>query len=280
MAEDAGGHGLVRLGIRVRRERAEQALGALLPLLAAGTEETEPEPGVVEYALYAPAAELPRDDEIRALAGDDVVGVVRREVAPGWERRWHEHLRPVEVAAGARRLRIRPPWSPAGGDDGALELVIDPGEQFGAGTHPTTQLCLELLAEAEPGGALCDWGAGSGILAVAAARLGFGPVSAVEHAPGAAALIAANAAANGVRVDVTEADLTAGEPPWAPTVTANVPLEVLERVPIGRVPERLIVSGVLADRVDGLALALGRHGLAEAERRIHGDWGAVVLVGA
>ena len=109
--------------------------------------------------------------------------MTRTDVPPGWERRWHQYLTPVEVATGARRLRIRPPWQPAGGDDGALEIVIDPGEQFGAGTHPTTQLCLELLLELEPAGALCDWGAGSGILAVTAARLGFAPVEAVEVMP-------------------------------------------------------------------------------------------------
>ena len=72
--------------------------------------------------------------------------------------------------------------------------MIDPGVYFGAGTHPTTRLCLELLQKREPGGALCDWGAGTGVLAIAAARLGFAPVTAVEVDPGALEVIARNAA--------------------------------------------------------------------------------------
>ena len=191
---------LVRLGIRVRRERAEIALAALLPLLRDGAEETEPDQDEVEYAVYAPRAELPKlEDDIRALAGDALIDVTLTDVPPGWERRWHQYLQPVEVAAGGRRLRVRPPWQPAAGDADVLEIVIDPGELFGAGTHPTTQLCLELLLELDPAaGPLCDWGAGSGILAITAARLGFGPVEAVEVMPDGLEAIARNAAANGV----------------------------------------------------------------------------------
>jgi len=270
---------LVRLGIRVRRERADAALVALLPLLPAGAEEAEAG-DAVEFALYAPPAELPAEDDVRARLGDALVGIVRADVAPGWETRWHDHLTPVEVATGARRLRVRPPWRPAGGDDGAPEVVIDPGPYFGAGTHPTTQLCLELLLELDGGGGLCDWGAGSGILAVAAARLGFGPVDAVEVAEGAAELIERNAAANGVVVTAHAADLTPAPAPWAPTVTANLTLDVLEAVaagPLDPAPERLIASGVLAARADALPAAFARHGLAEAERRVHGEWAAVVM---
>ena len=152
----------------------------------------------------------PADEELRALLGDALLGLTRdRRRARLRETRWHEFLAPVEVASGARRLRVRPPWRPAGVDDGALEVVIDPGAQFGAGTHPTTQLCLELLLELGAGGGLCDWGAGSGILAVAAARLGFAPVDAVEPRGARRALIRRNAAANGVAVTAHAADLTA-----------------------------------------------------------------------
>jgi ribosomal protein L11 methyltransferase len=283
---------LVRLGIRVRREQAELALAALLPVLQHGAEETEPSADTVEYALYAPRAELPSDDTIRALAGDALVEVTRTDVPEGWERRWHEHLQPVEVASGGRRLRVRPPWEPAGGEQDVLEIVIDPGELFGAGTHATTQLCLELLLELRPSGGLCDWGAGSGILAIAAARLGFAPVEAVELAESGPDAIRRNAAANGVAVRAVRADLTASPPPSAPTVTANLTLDVLHTIAArltpptspastgGRPPERLIASGVLADRAGEVAEAFSRHGLVEAERRVQADWAAVLLVTA
>jgi ribosomal protein L11 methyltransferase len=269
---------LVRLGIRVRRERAEIALAALLPILRDGAEETEPAAGEVEYAVYAPRAELPALADVRALAGDALVDVTLTDVEPGWERRWHEYLQPVEVAAAGRRLRVRPPWQPAGGGD-ALEVVIDPGELFGAGTHPTTQLCLELLLELDAGGPLCDWGAGSGILAIAAARLGFGPVDAVEVMPGGLESIARNAAANGVSVRTHRRDLAETPAPWAPAVTANLTAELLAAIAAGleRPPDRMIASGMLAERADEVAEAFARHDLREAGRRVQGEWAAVLL---
>ena len=257
---------LVRLGIRVRRERAEVALAALLPLLHAGAEETEPAPGEVEYATYAPRAELPSERDIRGLAGDAVLDVALTDVPPGWETRWHEYLRPVDVGG----LRVRPPW--LDGEEG--DLVIDPGALFGAGTHPTTQLCLELLLDAEPDGALCDWGAGTGVLAVAAARLGWAPVTAVEVMPDGLEAIRANAAGNGVEVRAVWSNLAETPAPWAPTVVANLPLELLLNVAVERPPERLFAAGFLAGRADEVAPA---YGMAEVERRVLGEWAAVVL---
>jgi ribosomal protein L11 methyltransferase len=280
MSPETGEHMLVRLGIRVRREQAELALAALLPVLRQGAEETDAGPGAVEYALYAPRGELPSEDTIRELVGDALVDLTLTDVPEGWERRWHEHLKPVEIASGGRRLRVRPPWEPAGGAQDVLEIVLDPGELFGAGTHPTTQLCLELLLELDPVGGLCDWGAGSGILAIAAARLGFAPVDAVELAETGAEAIRRNAAANGVAVHAVHADLTAEPAPWAPTVTANLTLDVLQAIaagPLERPPQRMIASGVTAERAGEVAEAFARHGLVEAERRVHADWAAVLL---
>jgi ribosomal protein L11 methyltransferase len=248
---------IVRLGIRVRAERAEAALADLLPLLAGGAEERTID-GAVEYALYAPAGELPSRTEIVALAGEAVVDVVSEPVADGWERRWHQYLRPVRVGA----LTVRPPWIDGAPDD----LVIDPGVFFGAGTHPTTQLCLAVLQDLEPGGGLCDWGAGTGVLAVAAARLGWDPVTAVEIQPGAP--IAANAIRNGVAVTVVEG----AAPVDAPVVLANLPRPAL--LTLSRRPALLVASGFLAAEADAVVAALGMH---EIERRVDGEWAAVVL---
>jgi ribosomal protein L11 methyltransferase len=250
---------LVRLGIRVRADRAEVALADLLPVLAGGAEERVVD-GCVEYALYAPAGELPSPDVVRRLAGDAAVDVVSEPVADGWERRWHEFLRPVRAGA----LVVRPPWIAGAPDD----LVIDPGTLFGAGTHPTTQLCLELLQALAPGGGLCDWGAGTGVLAVAAARLGWGPVTAVEIDPGALEVIERNAALNGVSVAAVQGD----RPVAAPTVVANLPRPALLEG-AGR-PERLVASGMLAREADEVVAALG---MREVERRVEDSWAAAVL---
>jgi ribosomal protein L11 methyltransferase len=257
---------LVRLGIRVRREEADVALAALLPILHAGAEESEPAEGVVEYATYGPRAELPAEADIRALAGDALVGLELTEIPDGWETRWHDYLRPVTIGP----LVVRPPWIEGGPDD----LVIDPGALFGAGTHPTTQLCLELLLGTEPGGALSDWGAGTGVLAVAAARLGWAPVTAIEVMPDGLEAIRANAAANGVEVRAVWSNLAETEPPWAPTVVANLPLDLLLAVPYERPPEKLIAAGFLLDRADEVAAAFG---MREAERSVLGEWAGVVL---
>ena len=256
---------LVRLGIRVRADRAEVALAQLLPLFAAGVEEREVD-GDVEFSLYAPRGELPTVDEIRALAGDAVVDVVSEPVSAGWERRWHEFLRPVRVGS----LVVRPPWLDGAADD----LVIDPGVFFGAGTHATTQLCLQLLQDEKPGGPLCDWGAGTGVLAIAAARLGWEPVLAVEVEPRAIEQISLNAMANRVAVTTRWLDLTAVPAPWTPVAVANLPRTVLCEVLIERQPERLIASGILAGEVHLVEAAFGM----KVERMVEaGEWAAVVL---
>jgi ribosomal protein L11 methyltransferase len=261
---------LVRLGIRVRADRAELALAGLLPILPAGAEEREVD-GAVEYSLYAPPGELPELDDIRALVGDALVGVSSEPVPDGWERRWHEFLRPVRV----RDLVVRPPWVDGSPDD----VVIDPGVFFGAGTHATTRLCLELLVDAEPGGPLCDWGAGTGVLAIAAARLGWEPVTAVEVDRDALEAIAGNAAENRVPLTATWLDLGATPAPWAPTVTANLTRELLLAAAevVERPPELLLASGMLRDEVDEVVAAYGRLGLHERDRRAEGEWGAVAL---
>ena len=144
---------LVRLGIRVRAEQADVTLANLLPLLGAGAEERDLG-GSVEYAVYLPEGELPPPEAVRALGGEGVLGTITEPVQEGWERRYLEHLRPVRAGA----LTIRPPWLEGSPED----LVIDPGTTFGAGTHESTRLSLELLQRLEPTGALCDWGRAAG----------------------------------------------------------------------------------------------------------------------
>lgn len=262
---------LVRLGIRVRADAAEVALANMLPLLGAGAEERDLG-GAVEYAIYLPEGELPPPDAIRRLGGDAVIGTTTEPVPEDWERRHLAHLRRIEVGG----LVIRPPWLEGSPDD----LVIDPGTTFGAGTHETTRLCLTLLQQAEPGGPLCDWGAGSGVLAIAAARLGWDPVTAIELDPRALRVIEANAAANGVRVEARTGDLLTGEPPWAPWVVANLTPALHQGVAgrLERPPERLAAAGMLARHADDVAAAYAP--MRELERRVDGEWAAIVLAPA
>ena len=260
---------LVRLGIRVRAEQAETALANLLPLLGAGAEERDLG-GSVEYAIYLPEGELPPPEAIRALGGDAVLGTITEPVPEDWERRYLAHLRAIRAGA----LTIRPPWLE--GEDG--DIVIDPATTFGAGTHESTRLSLELLQRLEPGGALCDWGAGSGVLAIGAARLGWGPVTALELDPEAGAVIEANARANGVELELRcPHDLLRDEIPWAPTVVANLTPALLRDISarLTRLPERLIASGLLARYADGVAPLFAP--LREVDRAADGEWAAVTV---
>jgi ribosomal protein L11 methyltransferase len=249
---------VIRLGIRVRAADVEVAFARLEPVLAGGAEEVSLGEEV-EFAVYGP--DVP-DARLRALAGDTLLSVTRSVVDPGWERAWHEHVQPVMVGA----LTVRPPW--VAGAEG--DLVIEPGLTFGVASHPTTRLCLELLQERPARGALADWGCGSGVLAIAAARLGFAPVCAIDHDPAAVDVTRANAAVNGVGVEVVRGDARR-DAPWAPTVVANLTLPVLGALEIARAPEVMIVSGILA----GQSVAIP--GLVERSRREAFGWAALVL---
>ena len=157
--------------------------------------------------------------------------------------------------------------------------MIEPGQAFGTGAHATTRLTLELLTQIEPEGALADWGCGSGVLAIAAAKLGWSPVLACDVEPESVAATRAGAQANGVDLRVTRCDVRQGGP-HAPTVLANLVrpllLEVAANLP--RVPDRLIISGLEGDEPDEVVPAFARHGLRETRRRQGDNWSAIELI--
>lgn len=263
---------MLRLAVRVRRADAEVVLAELLELAPGGVEESE-HGEVVEYAVYGPPGELPALPDLRAAAGDALVEVSTSEVADDWDVRWREFHRPVLVGVPPNRLRLRAPWHEAEPGD----VIIDPGQAFGTGAHPTTRLCLEALCTLEPGGPLVDAGCGSGVLAIAAARLGFGPVLGLDHERESVAATLENAAVNGVDVKARRWDLRAEPVPAAPTVVANLLRPLLLALRLEAPPETLVASGLLAHEGDEIAAAMTAHGLRE-ERRLEADgWLALVL---
>ncbi len=146
-------------------------------------------------------------------------------------------------------------------------MTIDPGRAFGTGAHPTTRLCLSFLAEL-PRGSLLDIGCGSGVLSIAAVRLGFDPVVAVDVGDAAVAATRENAAANGVALDVRLLDAATDELPAAGTAVANVDLATVERLGSRLDARCVIVSGYLATDEPRLA------GFAHVERRELDGWAA------
>jgi len=266
---------MIRLAVRVRRADAELALAELLELAPSGVEEVDLG-DVIEYAVYGPPGELPALPDVQAAAGDALVTVTTTEIADDWPERWREFHRPVVVEG---RLRIRPPWEPPAPD--LPELVIDPGQAFGTGAHATTRLCLELLLAQEPGGALVDLGCGSGVLAIAAAKLGWAPVLALDNDPESVAATRDNAQVNAVDLEVRRLDLRDAPSPGAPTVVANLLAPLLLALArdgfTGPRPRVLIASGLLRHEADGVAAAFARLGLHEQARREAGEWAALAL---
>jgi ribosomal protein L11 methyltransferase len=270
---------VIRLAVRVPRAAAEIVLAELLELAPGGLEETDVSEGVVEYALYGAPGELPELPELRAAAGDVLVDISTSEVADDWADRWKAWHRPVDVAWRFRRLRVRPPWEEPLAGEGGVDLVIDPGQAFGTGAHHTTRLCLELLLELDPAGALADWGSGSGVLAIAAAKLGWAPVLAVDVEPASLEASKENAERNGAEIEVRRVNLRREPAPYAPTVLANlVRPRLLDAARLlERPPERLIMSGLLREEADEVVAGFEHHGLAENDRRFGGEWAAVLL---
>jgi ribosomal protein L11 methyltransferase len=241
----------------VPAERAEEARAAMILHFPEGFEERE-DADALELAAYTE-----RRDAAALL---EALGPVRElEVVAGWEDSWRRFHRPARVGP----LWIGPSWETP--DDDAIAIVVDPGRAFGTGAHATTRLCLELLLELEPA-SLVDVGCGSGVLAVAAAKLGFAPVVALDHDPVAVESARANVAANGVEVDVRLADIVADRLPDVIVAVANIARDPVERF-AERFAGRLVVaSGYLAEECPSPA------GWRAAERRVADEWAADLLV--
>jgi len=270
---------LIRLAVRCRPELAERVLAELLELAPGGVEE-ENAKDWVEYAIYGPPGEVPELPELEAAAGDGLVEITSTEIPDDWADRWRDFHRPVEVGGG--RILVRPSWEPASAPAGALDIVIDPGQAFGTGAHATTSLCLELLLElADAGEArdpLVDLGTGSGVLAIAAAKLGWQPVLGCDSEQAAIEAAAENAGANGVEIQLRRINLRDAPAPSAPTVVANVTAPLLAAVAGGLEgrARTLVCSGLLANEVDAVAGALAEAGLEVVARRERGEWAALL----
>jgi ribosomal protein L11 methyltransferase len=320
---------VIRLALRVGRADAEIVLAELLELAPSGVEEIEsPDidgaPATVEYAVYGAPGELPYLPDLQAAVAGVPIEVSTREVPDDWAERWKQFHRPVLIEpprGGAPTtivpaLHVRPPWEAPSKHPDALEIAIDPAQAFGTGAHATTRLCLDLLLELAAGdgarGRVLDVGCGSGVLAIAAAKLGYRPVLGLDNDRESVRATLANGAVNGVELRALRFDLRAQELPWAvedgdlgvvpsmldasatsepassgagrTVVLANLLrpllLELADTMPTSAPPERLdlIASGLLREQADEVAGAFAeRLGLSERARRERGEWSALWL---
>ena len=206
-------------------------------------------------------------------------GVAVRACRPrDWTLFWRRHFQPLDIAG---ILRIRPPWERARRKRGTAELVLDPGLSFGTGRHFTTRFCLERLAaviRAEHPRSALDAGTGSGILALAAARLGVPRVDAFDNDPRAVAHARDNLRRNRLtgRVRLRVADALARPPRGTyDLVVANLYGGLLVRladVLAAATRRTLILSGIREVEADEVAVAFQSRGLDERVRDGDGEW--------
>ena len=233
---------------RVFVSGGELELAQLLDVFPVGVEEVDG-----GFAVYT-------DDAGESALGE-LFEISSSSFAEGWEEAWREFHHGVVVG----RFWVGPPWEQP--TDGFTPVVIDPGRAFGTGAHATTRLSLDLLQELEPT-SLLDVGCGSGVLSIAAAKLGFAPIIAVDNEQDAVEIADLNAHANGVSLTAYRADALVDDLPRADVVIANVALDVVEAL-LPLLDARLAITSGYLER-DELR-APGWHRL---ERRDREGWAA------
>jgi ribosomal protein L11 methyltransferase len=201
--------------------------------------------------------------------------VVRTLAAADWTEAWKSHYTVQRIG---RRLVITPSWSEVDQQHGDIVIRLDPGMAFGTGLHPTTRLCLRALEDTvQPNASLLDVGTGSGILAIAASRLGAAPVVACDIDPAAVDIAAHNAAANDAVVDVRAGPIDVVPAGTFDLVVANILADVITGLaPLlaGRLAPNgtLIVSGILEEQAPGVRSAIEACGLRFLTEHAEKDW--------
>lgn len=289
----------LELSCRVDREAAE-AVGVLFARHGRGVvledvdsldgEIVAPPDSLVTLRTYLSLDETAADKRHEIQRGLWVLTMIRhvgemeeRELSEqDWADAWKTHFHVHRVG---RRLVIKPSWRDYEPEPDDVVIELDPGMAFGTGLHPTTQLCLAALEDyLLPGQRVLDLGTGSGILALAAAKLGAAAVTALDIDPVAVDAARANIAANHLTGGIALAQGTLPRPEPGPTyglIVANIIARVIRELaphlaaalsPSGT----LIASGILAERQAEVSSALNEVGLRVFECRQSGDWVALV----
>lgn len=237
------------------------------------------EAGDVEQARFQLEARL---DELRGLGLGTIDPATYAWVQEeDWANAWKAYFKPTRVG---ERLVVIPSWESYDLQEGDLPLYLDPGMAFGTGTHPTTSLCLRSLERVvKPGARVIDVGTGSGILAIAARRLGAGEVVAIDIDPVAVRVAQENAAQNNVQIDVRHATLDQVEQEPADLVIANIIasiiIEILPDVAARMKPgARFLASGIIAEKKQAVLDALVATWLLPVEAREENGWVAILAV--
>lgn len=269
--------------IELRTRDADEAERLLAEAWAAGLsgcEERDSGGSGTCWLLYVEAARAESVGRaLRAVAVDSEIGAPRPVLERDWSRAWREGLGPVVVSA---RLVVRPPFAAAAAAPGRAEVVIDPGQAFGTGEHESTRLALELLDRRLAAGAaglrVLDVGTGSGVLAIAAVKLGAAGAVGFDLDPVATGAAAEAVGANGVAgaVEIRTGGIATLDPGRFDLVVANLLRREVEPI-LGDVLERVaeqgvaIFTGLLASDRAPFAAALDERGFEVVEEARRDD---------
>lgn len=253
---------------------------ALMEAGALGTETTEG--GVVAYFAATPNRERVRNELFEALRiydlpSSSVRDMNLRAVADrDWLEEWKQSWQPVEIG----RFIIAPPWSNLGDVSNHLVIRIEPGMAFGTGTHETTRLCLDAIQKHFAGGSFLDVGTGTGILAIAAAKLfPEARIEACDIDESAITIARENAELNGVAIDFWTGPIdesTASADLVVANLTADVITSIMTAL-VGVACGKLILSGILETQVEMVQAALHENGIDEFEVTQDGEWIALIV---
>lgn len=253
---------------------------ALMEAGALGTETTER--GVTAYFAEMPSRERVRNELFEALRiydlpSSSVRDMNLREVENrDWLAEWKQSWQPVEIG----RFIIAPPWSNLGDVRDHLVIRIEPGMAFGTGTHETTRLCLDAIQKHYAGGSFLDVGTGTGILAIAAAKLfPEAHIEACDTDETAIAIARENAQANGVEINFWTGsidDATASADLVCANLTADVITSLMPAL-VSVTCGKLILSGILETQIEMVQTALHESGIDEFETTQDGEWVALTI---
>ncbi|HKU73894.1 MAG TPA: 50S ribosomal protein L11 methyltransferase [Pyrinomonadaceae bacterium] len=279
--------GWYALDVDLEPDAREAVEYALMEAGALGTETGDESDGLVRIVGYfadTPDRERVRNElfdalRIYELPSSSVRDMNVREVAQrDWLEEWKQNWQPVEIG----RFIIAPPWSDLGEVHDRLVIRIEPGMAFGTGTHETTRLCLDAIQKHFAGGSFLDVGTGTGILAIAAAKLfPEARVEACDTDEMAVEIARENAAANGV---LDQIDFRAGSveesTASADLVCANLTADVINQILpklVGATCGMLILSGILETQLEMVQAALHDNGIDDFEITQDGEWVAVIV---
>ncbi len=279
--------GWYALDVDLEPDAREAVEYALMEADALGTETGDESGGLVRITGYFAATpdrervryELFEALRIYDLPSSSVRDMNVREVAQrDWLEEWKQNWQPVEIG----RFIIAPPWSNLGETHDRLIIRIEPGMAFGTGTHETTRLCLEAIEKHFAGGSFLDVGTGTGILAIAAAKLfPEARIEACDTDEMAVAIARENAAANGV-LDQVEFRVGSVEESTASAdlVCANLTADVIVQILLSLVSltcGKLILSGILETQVEMVQAGLHDNGIDDFQIEQDGEWVALIV---